>query len=111
MAILPRTLAMLVLALSACETIPVNREAQVPVAVILPNRMCATRGKVAVSTDKPGERMICEMQEPLGSHLPKCTCWDEGALASKREDTQEMVRELSMTQQCGGAAICPGSTH
>ena len=98
------------IALCACASNPVRREAMVEAPVILPNRMCAAHGKVAVSTDKPGERMICELQEPLGSHLPKCACWDEGSLALKRGDTQDWIREV-MPSQCGSAQTCPQASH
>jgi hypothetical protein len=80
-------------AAAACTIYPVHRDAIVQTPVVLPNNMCAAHGKVAVSTDKPGERMICELQEPLGTHLAKCTCWDEGLIADKRIDTPEAARQ------------------
>lgn len=105
-----RALFSSVLLASACETIPVHRDALVAAPVVLPNRMCAARGKVAVSNDKPGERMICEMQTPLGSHVPQCTCWDEGLLAEKRIDTQQALQTLETgLQKCGNGSCGAGS--
>lgn len=95
----------------ACTMYPVHRDAIVQTPVVLPNNMCAAHGKVAVSTDKPGERMICELQEPLGTHLAKCTCWDEGLVADKRVDTQDAVREYTysvQTRPLGASDGTPG---
>jgi hypothetical protein len=105
-----RALISAVLLASACETIPVHREALVPVPVVLPNNMCAAHGKVAYSNDKPGERMICEMQTHLGTHLQQCTCWDEGLLAEKKIDTQEAIQNLETSiQKCGNGSCGAGS--
>jgi hypothetical protein len=106
-----QTIAVLaLLAVGTCEVIPVHRDALVTSPVVLPNRMCAEHGKVAVSTDKPGERMICELQEPLGTHLPRCTCWDEGLLAQKRDDTQSAMQQLELSRQVCGTGDCGGGS-
>jgi hypothetical protein len=105
-----RALISAVLLACACETIPVHREALVPVPYVLPSKMCAPHGKVAYSNDKPGERMICEMQPHLGTHLEQCTCWDETLLAEKKIDTDEAIHKLeTATGHCGPQG-CPGTT-
>jgi hypothetical protein len=99
-------------AVVACKTQQVRREALVPVPVVLPNEMCDDRGRVALSKGKPGERMICEMQEPLGSHVARCTCWDEGLLAEKRTDTQQLMLNITTgIQSCGNQPTCSGDSN
>ena len=56
----------------------VRKEMMAMGPVILPNEMCAEHGVVSASKDKDGERMICELQNQLGSHIPRCVCIDEG---------------------------------
>jgi hypothetical protein len=100
-----RILLPIVLALAAvgCKQEEVKREAIVPTPIVMPNHMCSQRGVVAHSKDKPGERMLCELQESLGSHLAKCVCWDEGLLAEKRQDTQQALINNQSIQTCNGS--------
>jgi hypothetical protein len=101
-----------VMAVVACKQEQVRREALVPIPVVLPNEMCDERGRVAVSKGRPGERMICEMQEHLGSRVARCTCWDEGLLAEKRADTQQLMLNITTgIQSCGNQATCSGDTN
>jgi hypothetical protein len=87
----------------SCKQEEVRRDAIVQAPVVMPTRMCDERGRVAYSKDKPGERMVCELQEPLGSHLAKCVCWDEGLLAQKRQDTQQIMIQNQGVQTCNGS--------
>jgi hypothetical protein len=100
-----RTLLPILLMVAAfgCKQEEVRREAIVSTPVVMPNRMCDERGRIAYSKDKPGERMVCELQEPLGSHLAKCVCWDEGLLAEKRQDTQQVLINNQSVQTCNGS--------
>jgi hypothetical protein len=97
------TIALMVLAfaLSACAAKQFRKQQVVSEGVVLPNKMCASYGKVALSNDVEGERMICEMEEPVGSHLPKCVCRDELALADEKDKTQETMRALQEHHQTG----------
>jgi hypothetical protein len=109
MSALPRHLLpfSLLLAASSCSSSSsVRKEAMVTTPVVMPNAMCAKHGTVAMSSDKPGERMLCELQEPLGSHLPKCVCWDEGLIAQQREDTQQIHRQMEVGVQTCPAGAC-----
>lgn len=46
----------------------------------------------------------------LGSHVPQCTCWDEGLLAEKRIDTQQALQTLETgLQKCGNGSCGAGS--
>jgi hypothetical protein len=92
-----------------CQKTAVRKEMIAMGPVILPNSMCAMHGTVAMSTDKEGERMLCELQEQIGTHLPRCVCWDEGYAERERELAMEQMRGLSSLQACGGgdgAAQC-----
>ncbi|HEX4384582.1 MAG TPA: hypothetical protein VH083_16585 [Myxococcales bacterium] len=77
--------------------------------IILPNSMCAEHGTVAVSNDKEGDRMICELQNQLGTHIPRCVCVDEGFSERERELAFEMLRGSGSIDTCGGQAMCAGS--
>jgi hypothetical protein len=94
------SLVMLLLAASACKTAtPVHKEAIVDRPVVVPRENCPMSGVVAMSTGKPGERMLCELEAPLGSHVPTCTCWDEGLIAQQRDDTQQIFFQNAVGHQ------------
>jgi hypothetical protein len=88
-----RAAVVIAFALIACAAQQPRKEQVVSEGVVLPTAMCSKPGTVAMSNDAPGKRMVCELQEPVGSHLPKCVCWDEQQMAQNREDAQEMIRE------------------
>jgi hypothetical protein len=68
--------------------------------------VCAARGLIAVSLGQEGERMICELQTPLGSHLARCTCWDEGMIAQQRQDTQNIHEQMEVGIQTFMSGNC-----
>jgi hypothetical protein len=83
---------------------PVHKEKMVDRPIVVPTAMCAQHGTVAMSNDKTGDRMVCELQEPLGSHMSKCICWDEGLVAQQREETQQIHRQMETgIQTCNGS--------
>ena len=86
----------------------VRKEMMAMGPVVLPTQMCAQHGTTAMSTDVDGERMLCELQEPLGSHLARCVCWDEGYTERERELAFEMMRNINSIQACGGQGSCAG---
>ncbi|HEX4384581.1 MAG TPA: hypothetical protein VH083_16580 [Myxococcales bacterium] len=88
----------------------VHKEMMAMGPVILPNSMCAEHGTVSLSNDKEGDRMVCELQNQLGTHIPRCVCIDEGFSERERELAFEMMRGTASMQVCGGAAQCGGST-
>jgi hypothetical protein len=89
------SLIVLLLAIG-CARQAVHKENVVALPVVLPLKMCAQPGTVSVSLGDVGERMLCERQLPLGSHLPLCVCRDEGMIAQQSRETQELVRQIEM---------------
>jgi hypothetical protein len=96
----------LVIAAGCAKVIPVHKENIVGVPVVMPTNMCAARGTVAMSLGREGERMICELQTPLGSHLARCTCWDEGMIAQQRQDTQNIHEQMEVGIQTCMSGSC-----
>jgi hypothetical protein len=58
--------------------------------------MCAKPGVVAASNDPKGDRMLCEIEEPVGTHLARCVCQDEQGIVAAREETQQQIREMEL---------------
>jgi hypothetical protein len=87
----------------------VRKEMMAMQPIVLPNEMCAEHGTVAVSNDKEGDRMICELQNQLGSHIPRCVCVDEGFSDRERELAFETLHQAGMINPCGGAPMCGGA--
>jgi hypothetical protein len=85
-----------------CRQIAVRKEMLAMGPVILPNGMCAMHGTVAMSKDKEGERMLCELQEQLGTHIPRCVCWDEGYTERDRQLASETLWGINSLDACGG---------
>jgi hypothetical protein len=102
--------AAIFIALGCAQKPGVRKELMAMGPVILPNSMCAEHGTVAVSNDKEGDRMVCELQNQLGTHIPRCVCVDEGFTERERELAFEMMRGTASLQACGGVAVCSGST-
>jgi hypothetical protein len=96
-------------ALGCAKNGEVHKEMMAMGPVILPNEMCAEHGKVAVSNDKEGDRMVCELQNQLGTHIPRCVCIDEGFSDRERELAFETLRGIPGIQACGFAASCPSA--
>ncbi|HUJ28600.1 MAG TPA: hypothetical protein VLW85_21405 [Myxococcales bacterium] len=101
-------LAIAVFLCSACAHVD-ESERTAPGAVYMPLSMCAKKGAVAASNDAPGHRMMCEREEPLGSHYPRCVCRDEAAIAADRAATRQGIDDLGAvkcvshdTANCGG---------
>lgn len=84
--------AILFCGLMACAT--ANHDRVVSDGVILPNSMCAKHGVAAASNDAPGSRMICELEELVGSHYPRCVCRDEQQIVADRAEAQQAVRDM-----------------
>ena len=99
-------LTIFALAVTACATTQ-SQERVVSEGVILPNYMCAKRGVAAASNDPVGQRMICEMEELVGTHLPRCVCRDEKQIVADREDSQQTVLDMEQ-HKCisNGGATC-----
>jgi hypothetical protein len=99
-------LAFAVLLAAGCSSMqPVHKENMVGTYVQMPASACAEHSTIAMSKGKPGERMVCEMIEPVGSHVPKCLCRDEALIAQQREQGQDAQRRMDPNAQvCGGAA-------
>jgi hypothetical protein len=96
------SIAVTVLAIAlGCAKSSVRKEMMAMGPVILPNAMCAPHGTVSMSNDKEGDRMVCEMQEQLGTHIPRCVCVDEGFSERERELAMEQMRGLGVNG-CGG---------
>jgi hypothetical protein len=83
-----------------CSRFGVRKEMMAMGPVILPSQMCAVHGTVSMSKDKEGERMLCEMQEQLGTHISRCVCVDEGFSDRERELAMEQMRGLGVNG-CG----------
>src|SRR5882757_6672207 len=101
--------AAIFIALGCAKKGEVHKELMAMGPVILPNEMCAEHGKIAVSNDKEGDRMVCELQNQLGTHIPRCVCIDEGFSDRERELAFEMLRGIPGIQACGFAAQCPSA--
>ncbi len=43
---------------------------------------------------KPGDALICEYEETVGSHIPRRICRSKTELENTRAETQEMMRNL-----------------
>lgn len=87
-----RNLLILCLSLACAAPSSVRKDTVASEGVVLPNGMCASRGEVAKSKDPPGNQMICELQDLVGSHVPKCVCRDEGQVDEDRDGAQQAMR-------------------
>jgi len=96
---MPDRTLLLVIALVLASCAPVRKEQMASDGVVMPNSMCAKKGTAAMSKDAPGQRMVCELEDPVGSHLPKCICRDELAMDADREATQRYLQEAEQTKQ------------
>ena len=68
--------ATLVAAAGCARKQEVRKELMAMNPVVLPTAMCAEQGNVSYSKDKEGDRMVCEMQNILGSHIsPGISVW------------------------------------
>jgi hypothetical protein len=107
-ALLLMSVAAALISCTAAKTATTTRAVAQP--VVLPSYMCAQRGVAAASNDRPGDRMICEFEEPTGSHLQKCVCHDEQEIVATREATQQYLRDLEI-DKCvahgGGTCTAP----
>src|SRR5207248_344057 len=88
-----RLLVIFAVGAGACSTTR-SQERVVSEGVILPNYMCAKRGVSAASNDPMGQRMICEFEELVGTHLPRCVCRDEKQIVADREGSQQNVLDM-----------------
>jgi hypothetical protein len=86
-----RLAAVVVVLLAACSHIRPADSIALRGGVILPSSMCARKGDVAASNDAPGNRLLCERQEIVGSHFQRCVCRDENQIVADREATRQAV--------------------
>ena len=89
-----------VLLLTACATVA-EREAskkQWSDGVIVALNMCAQDHSLQHSTDQEGQRACCG-ETPVGTHVPKCVCHDEGQSALDREQAQRYMRDSQEAHQ------------
>ena len=100
--------ALAIMLVVSCQKTKVRKQMMAMGPVILPNHMCAQHGTTAMSTDVEGERMLCELQEQIGSHLARCVCWDEGYTERERELAMEQMRNINSLEACGGGDAAAG---
>jgi hypothetical protein len=88
-------LTTMVLAATGCSAVKnaAKNERAVSQDFIVANAMCAPHGTSAATNDRPGDRMVCQFEEPIGSHVSKCVCHDEKQLAADRELAQQWFRD------------------
>ena len=98
--------AAIFLALGCSKKSEVRKEMMVQGPIVLPNEMCAQHGTVAMSNDKEGDRMVCELQNQLGTHIPRCICVDEGF--SERDQSQVWVRACWVRDALHETVTTPG---
>ncbi|HEX4382767.1 MAG TPA: hypothetical protein VH083_07455 [Myxococcales bacterium] len=91
-----RSALLAIVILAGCSTAAVRKDTIVDLPVVLPLYMCPQPGTVATSLGDVGERMVCERQLPIGSHLPRCVCRDEGFIAQQTAETQDLLHKLQM---------------
>ena len=91
-------IAVLVL-LAACT---INeKERVVPGAVHLDKNMCAKKGVAAASNDPKGKQMICEVENPTGTNVPRCVCRDEQSSNENRRETQQQMLDILQRKEVG----------
>jgi hypothetical protein len=78
---------------TACASSHKPKERAITGDIVVANSMCGAPGVAAATNDKPGDRMICAFEEPVGSHVPQCVCHDEKRLAEDRETGQAFLRD------------------
>ena len=73
-------------------------------------RLLADQSTVnAILTRKDGDRLICQSELPVGSHLPVKTCKTYTQIQAERGDAQEFLRRREATMQrkaCGSSIAC-----
>jgi hypothetical protein len=75
---------------------PVSRAGMVAKA-----ELCNHKG-IVVSSDDPGERLVCQFEYIVGSNYAKCVCRDEAQAKLLREETQQTVRDAAGKQAIRG---------
>ena len=89
-----RAIFLSVVAMSVTGCATVEKDRVVSQGVVLPNSMCAKHGTAAMSNDAPGHRMVCEFEELVGTHLPKCICRDEQQIVADRAASQQAITDM-----------------
>ncbi len=98
----PNLIALALLAAMACTSLAERRTRQPTDGIVMPTSMCARRGEVAASNDAPGNQMMCEVEEVVGSHMPRCICRAEEQIAADRDAAQQARRESESKQPLQG---------
>ena len=63
-------------------------------------RLLADQSTVnAILTRKDGDRLICDSEIPVGSHLPIKTCKTYAQIQAEQRGAQEMLRQMAPTVQ------------
>ncbi len=67
--------------------------------LVVANNMCAKDGSVQHTKDPEGQRIYCGFEELVGTHIPKCICYDEQESAERRAEAQQYLREAEQSRQ------------
>ena len=67
--------------------------------LVVASNMCARDGSVQHTKDPEGQRIYCGFEELIGSHIPKCVCYDEQESAQRRAESQQYFREAEQSRQ------------
>ncbi|MEO7432413.1 MAG: hypothetical protein ABIR62_10355 [Dokdonella sp.] len=62
----------------------------------------------AILTKRDSDRVICENRAPVGSHIPKTSCYTYGQLQESRRGTKQVFDRLAAPQCTAGAGGCGG---
>lgn len=93
------TIATLALSSLACSTAKVrDSNDRWSDGVVVANNLCARDHSVQHTNDRGGKPAWCQMEEVVGSHLPKCVCRSEQN-DDVRNQTQQHLREADQSRQ------------
>jgi hypothetical protein len=79
---------------TACATNHKPKERAISGDIVVANSMCGGYAVRAATNDKPGDRMLCGWEEPVGSHVPQCVCRDEKKMDEDRSMAQQYMRDV-----------------
>jgi hypothetical protein len=69
-------------------------------------KAAATKDGTAVASNdsakKPGGKVVCTYEEPVGSHIPERVCYYQDDIDSTRAETQEFLRQNAAKQLSRG---------
>ena len=92
------TIAVLALSTLACSAAKVrDSNDRWSDGVVVANNLCARDQSAQQTNDRGGKR--CQMEELVGSHLPKCVCRNEQNDDRNRNEAQQRLREADQSGQ------------